>query len=135
MIRLAWGAAVTLAALAPPAARAADPALCDGAPGTTAIIAPLERFAARIEQGGPLKIVAVGSSSTAGTGATSAAATYPSRLEVELRERLPDRAVDVVNQGHGGEDAPEELARLGRDVVALNPDLAIWQVGTNAVLR
>jgi lysophospholipase L1-like esterase len=30
---------------------------------------------------------------------------------------------------------PEELTRLGRDVLAEHPDLVVWQVGTNAVLR
>jgi acyl-CoA thioesterase-1 len=128
-------AATAAAILAPLAAHAADPALCGAPPGSTAILPPLERFAARIDEGGPLTIVAVGSSSTAGTGASSPELTYPSRLEAELRQRFPKLDIHVVNRGRGGEDAPEELARLGRDVVALNPDLAIWQVGTNAVLR
>jgi lysophospholipase L1-like esterase len=60
---------------------------------------------------------------------------YPNRLETELRRRFPKLDIHVVNRGKGGEDAPEELARLGRDVVDLKPDLAIWQIGTNAVLR
>jgi lysophospholipase L1-like esterase len=99
------------------------------------ILAPLARVAARIDQGGPLTIVAIGSSSTAGSGATSPDRSYPSRLEAELRQRFPALDVRVVNRGKGGEDAPEELARLSADVVALHPDLAIWQVGTNALLR
>ena len=41
-------------------------------------------FRERIAQGKPLKIVAIGSSSTSGAGASSPAATYPSRLEAEL---------------------------------------------------
>jgi len=41
----------------------------------------------------------------------------------------------VINRGKGGEDVTEELARLDRDVIAERPDLVIWQVGTNAVLR
>jgi acyl-CoA thioesterase-1 len=84
---------------------------------------------------GPLTIVAVGSSSTAGSGASSPDFSYPSRLEAELRQRFPKLDIHVVNRGKGGEDAPEELARLTADVVALHPDLAIWQVGTNAVMR
>ena len=124
-----------LLALAPIAARADDPALCATPPGGVPIIAPLDHFAARVSEGAPVTIVAVGSSSTAGIGATSPDLSYPSRLEVELRRVLPQRDIRVVNRGRSGEDAPEELARLGADVVAAHPDLAIWQVGTNAVLR
>jgi lysophospholipase L1-like esterase len=137
--RLAIRAAALAAALLPCAALAAEPnlgpELCAAPPGWAEIMAPLERLAARIREGGPLDIVAVGSSSTAGTGASSPAMAYPSRLEAALRERLPALDIHVVNRGKGGEDAPEELARLATDVVAAHPDLAIWQVGTNAVLR
>jgi lysophospholipase L1-like esterase len=101
----------------------------------TAIEPALPRFATRIEKGEAITIVAIGSSSTQGIGASAPALTYPSRLEAELRERFPDSAVRVLNRGHGGEDAGEELARLERDVITDQPDLVIWQVGTNAVLR
>ena len=129
-----WVAAAALC-LAPLAAQAGDENLCAGPPGGLPIIPPLAHFAARIAQGGPLNIVAVGSSSTLGIGASSPDMAYPSRLEAELRSRFPHLDIHVVNRGKGGEDAPEELARLPADVVALHPDLAIWQVGTNAVLR
>jgi lysophospholipase L1-like esterase len=122
-------------ALSPLPARAAPPELCAVPPNGVPIIASLAHFAAQIDKGGPLNIVAVGSSSTAGTGASSPDMTYPSRLEVELRRIFPKLEIHVVNRGKGGEDAPEELARLSADVIALHPDLAIWQVGTNAVLR
>ena len=128
-------AATAAFCVVPLVAHAADNTVCAGPPGGLPIIAPLEHFAARIEQGGPLNIVAVGSSSTAGIGASGPDLTYPSRLEAELRQRFPSLDIHVVNRGKGGEDAPEELARLPNDVVALHPDLAIWQVGTNAVLR
>jgi lysophospholipase L1-like esterase len=41
----------------------------------------------------------------------------------------------VLNHGVGGQDVPEELNRLSRDVIEAHPDLVIWQLGTNAVLR
>ena len=41
----------------------------------------------------------------------------------------------MINRGKGGEDAAQELARFDRDVLAEHPDLVIWQLGTNAVLR
>ncbi|HEX7199741.1 MAG TPA: SGNH/GDSL hydrolase family protein [Dongiaceae bacterium] len=94
----------------------------------------LSHTAARIAEGRSLKIVALGSSSTAGVGATSSANSYPSRLEAELRERYPEMRIEVINRGVGGEDAREMLARLDRSVLAERPDLVLWQVGTNAIV-
>jgi acyl-CoA thioesterase-1 len=107
-----------------------------GAPLALSVIdAALDRSAARIDTAQPLTIVALGSSSTKGAGASSPAMCYPSRLEAELRERFPQVEIRVLNRGLGGEDVGQELARFGQDVFALEPDLVIWQVGTNAVLR
>jgi lysophospholipase L1-like esterase len=39
----------------------------------------------------------------------------------------------MVNKGISGQEAPIELQRFPTDVIAENPDLVIWQVGTNAV--
>jgi acyl-CoA thioesterase-1 len=96
--------------------------------------APLH-FRERIAQGKPIKIVAIGSSSTYGTGASSAAATYPSRLEAELKARLPGLPVTVLNKGIGGEEAAQMVARFDADVFDESPDLVLWQVGSNSVLR
>ncbi|HYU12764.1 MAG TPA: SGNH/GDSL hydrolase family protein [Stellaceae bacterium] len=117
------------------AADEAKPARCAAPPALTAIGPTLGHAASRIEHGAPVTIVAVGSSSTQGVGASAPALSYPSRLEGELRNRVPGVDIRVVNRGKGGEDAAEELARLKRDVIAENPDLVIWQVGTNGVLR
>jgi acyl-CoA thioesterase I len=94
----------------------------------------ISHTAARISEGRSLKIVALGSSSTVGVGASSPANSYPSRLEAELREQYPDMRVEVINRGVGGEDAREMLARLDKSVVAERPDLVLWQVGTNAIV-
>jgi acyl-CoA thioesterase-1 len=96
---------------------------------------PLERTAARINADGPLTIVAIGSSSTVGVGATGPEQTYPSQLQEALGAHFARLDIHVVNRGISGQDAPEEVARLSADVVTLHPDLVIWQVGTNAVLR
>ncbi len=61
--------------------------------------------------------------------------SYPSRLERELKDRYPGAEIRVINHGIGGQDVGEELIRLDRDVLAEHPDLVIWQLGTNAVLR
>src|SRR5947209_25981 len=101
----------------------------------SAIDAALEHTASRIQSGKPLTIVTIGSSSTLGVGASAPAMSYPSRLAQELRQRFPGVGIRVINHGVGGQDVPEELSRLDRDVIAEHPDLVIWQVGTNAVLR
>jgi len=107
-----------------------------GAPAALMAIGPAEaRSAARIDRREPLTIVAVGSSSTQGIGASAPDLSYPSRLAAELKERLSAVDIRVINRGKGGEDVSEEMARLGRDVIAEHPELVIWQVGTNAVLR
>lgn len=94
----------------------------------------LARTARRLAAAEPLTVVAVGSSSTAGAYASSPQATYPSRLAVELGERFPERSIRVLNRGVNGEDAREMLARFQDSVMAENPDLVLWQVGTNALL-
>jgi acyl-CoA thioesterase-1 len=93
----------------------------------------LPRTATRLKAGGPLKIVAVGSSSTTGLWMLTAAATYPDVLRRELGRLQPNAQVAVVNAGRIGDTIPGTLARLDRDVVAAEPDLVVWQLGTNDV--
>jgi lysophospholipase L1-like esterase len=95
----------------------------------------LPRVASKLVAGQPVVIVAFGSSSTAGFGATSPDFNYPNRLAAQLRRQYPTAYISVVNAGRGGEDAPEMMKRLQTAVIDLHPDLVIWQVGTNAVLR
>jgi lysophospholipase L1-like esterase len=94
----------------------------------------LPRVAERLRRGEPIKIVALGSSSTEGIGASGPQASYPSRLQAELRRLWPNVAVTVVNKGIGGEQARHMLARFPRDVIAEKPHLLIWQTGTNSAL-
>ena len=85
--------------------------------------------------GGTLTIVALGSSSTSGTGASRPENSYPSRLAALFAGRIPGLSVRVVNRGVPGEEAPGMAARIDRDVLAEKPVYVIWQVGTNGVLR
>jgi acyl-CoA thioesterase I len=137
MTRTAFCRDIALAAalLLPANALATTQKWCDAPPGWASILQPLERTAARINGGGPLNIIAIGSSSTVGVGATGPEQTYPSQLQAALSAHFPNLDIHVANRGISGQDAPEEVARLSADVVALQPDLVIWQVGTNAVLR
>ncbi|MGA8158161.1 MAG: GDSL-type esterase/lipase family protein, partial [Rhodoplanes sp.] len=82
-----------------------------------------------------MTIVALGSSSTAGAGASSSDATYPNRLAAALKEHFPSNTITVLNRGVNGEDARDMLNRFDTSVAAEKPDLVLWQVGTNSVLR
>jgi lysophospholipase L1-like esterase len=95
----------------------------------------LPRVAHKLAAGEPVLIVAFGSSSTQGYGTSSPEFTYPNRLAAQLRRKYPGADITVINRGRGGEDAPEMMKRLQSEVIDAKPDLVIWQVGTNAVLR
>jgi lysophospholipase L1-like esterase len=95
----------------------------------------LPHVAGKLASGEPVVIVAFGSSSTAGYGTTSPEFTYPNRLAAQLHRQYPGANITVLNRGRGGEDAPEMMKRLQAEVIDAKPDLVIWQVGTNAVLR
>jgi lysophospholipase L1-like esterase len=95
----------------------------------------LPHVAGKLAAGKPVVIVAFGSSSTQGFGATSPEFNYPNRLAAQLRRQYPTADITVINRGKGGEDAPEMMKRLQTEVIDLHPDMVIWQVGTNAVLR
>jgi acyl-CoA thioesterase I len=139
---LAWlSTALTLAAFAvapTPVMSAPKPApqppVCVAPAEITRLDHALLRTARRLAGAGTLTIVAIGSSSTAGAFASSPAASYPSRLAVELGARFPGRVIRVVNKGANGEDAREMVARFQDSVIAENPDLVLWQVGTNSLL-
>jgi acyl-CoA thioesterase I len=95
---------------------------------------PLRYFKEALRYRRKVRIVAIGSSSTAGV---LPVLPYPPRLELLLRRNFKfyGRMIDVLNRGIGGQESPEELSRLETDVIDETPALVIWQVGTNAVYR
>ncbi|WP_315835847.1 SGNH/GDSL hydrolase family protein [Bradyrhizobium prioriisuperbiae] len=97
--------------------------------------ASLPHVARKIAAGEHVSIIAFGSSSTASFGASSPAFQYPNRLADQLRRRYPNADISVMNQGIGGEDTPEMMKRLKTSVIDQKPDLVIWQLGTNTVIR
>ncbi|MGY3583644.1 lysophospholipase L1-like esterase [Bradyrhizobium sp. USDA 4341] len=103
-----------------------------GVPNSTG---SLPHVAAKLAAGKPVVIIAFGSSSTQGYGSSAPEFTYPSRLAAQLRRQYPSADISVLNRGKGGEDAPEMMRRLQTEVIDMHPDMVIWQVGTNAVLR
>ena len=108
---------------------------CLSPKGVAKTVRSLPHVARKLAEHQPVTIIAFGSSSTEGYGSTAPEFTYPSRLAAQLKRKYPTAAITVLNRGKGGEDAPEMLQRLKRAVIDEKPDLVIWQVGTNAILR
>lgn len=129
--------AALAAALALPITARAEPASprCDAPLDLVRLANPLSRLAQKLTANEPITIVAIGSSSTAGAGASSPAATYPSRLALELKQHFPKRSINVLNRGVGGEEIADMLKRFDKAVIAAKPDLVLWQLGTNSVIR
>lgn len=90
---------------------------------------PLPHLKAALQFQQKVRIVAIGSSSTAGVAPVL---PYPPRLEMLLRQKFPNQMIDVINRGIGGQEASDELLRF-QSVFDEAPALVIWQVGTNAV--
>src|SRR3954452_7258635 len=97
-------------------------------------LASLRRVKRALRDHRTLKVLAIGSSSTLGGGSSSPAASYPARLEDELERLTPGVDVDVVNRGISGEITGGAADRLKDAVVEVEPDLVVWQVGTNDAL-
>ncbi len=112
-----------------PAASCAVPANLLRSPYT------LPHVTAKLRLGQPIKIVALGSSSTEGVGASSVHANYPSQFQAELQRLWPKNTINVLNKGVSGEQSQQMVGRFERDVLAEKPDLVIWQTGTNSALH
>jgi acyl-CoA thioesterase-1 len=105
---------------------------CDTHPDLINFKYRLPHLAAALQHQRKIRIVAIGSSSTAGV---TPVLPYPPRVEMLLRQEFYGRIIDVINRGIGGQEAPEELSRFQPDVFDEAPALVIWQVGTNAIFH
>ncbi len=95
----------------------------------------LPRTALKLRNEEPVKIVAIGSSSTEGVGASSPDLAYPQQLQRELARRFPASVIRVVNKGVGGQLARDMMARMENDAIERRPSLVIWQTGVNDAER
>lgn len=132
----AVAAALVLAAATPALARApqAAPPGCPVTADHVVANGGLDRSRAAVA-GGRLTLLAMGSSSIEGVGASRRELGFVPLLAAGLERRLPGVEVTVINKGIGGETAKETADRLAREIEAARPDLVIWQLGTNDVLR
>ncbi len=96
---------------------------------------PLKALSRAVRSSKNVKVLAIGSSSTVGVGASSPAATYVANLETTLEGSVKGMNVDVVGRGMSGEVAQGAADRMKREVEETRPDLVVWQVGTNDAIR
>jgi acyl-CoA thioesterase-1 len=131
--RLILGA--IMATVLPSVACLADDAKCRASRRLLELGNPLEQARVSIADKKELRVVAMGSSSTQGYGASNPAFAYPAQLKVNLDKLLPGVDVHVFNKGVGGEDADEEVKRMNADVKEHKAQIVVWQVGTNSAIR
>ena len=96
---------------------------------------PLKSLSRAVRSKPHVNILAIGSSSTVGLGASSPAATYVARLEPTLEGALKGIDFDVIGRGMSGEEAQGAADRMKKEVQDAKPELVVWQVGTNDALR
>jgi acyl-CoA thioesterase I len=109
--------------------------LTNPAPISSPKSVPLQRVSDALRAIRTVRILAIGSSSTAGVGATSPSRTYVARLETDLEDAIKGTDFEVVAHGLSGEIAQGAADRMKREVEDVKPDLVIWQVGTNDATR
>jgi hypothetical protein len=91
----------------------------------------LPRTLTALQTGQSVTIVAIGGASTKGRAAGDDSRAWPARLEQALAERFPKARITVLNRGVPRESAAQMVARFDKDVLALKPDLVIWETATN----
>lgn len=130
-------AALLVLAFAPPAVAQAQEvrsAACPASEGLFSAGDGLARSRAAVAAR-RLRVLAVGSSSIEGVGASRPELGFTPLLETGLERRLPGVDVTVANRGIGGENTAGAADRLAKELSAAKPDLLLWQLGTNDALQ
>lgn len=109
--------------------------LCRAKPAMLDLGATLPVARKSIAERKQLRIIALGSSTTAGYGVSNPAFAYPTQLRIGLEKALPGVDIDVINRGIGGQDVEEMAARMRAEMEGNPASLVIWQTGTNAAIR
>lgn len=89
----------------------------------------LPRTAAKLRARQTIRILAIGSSTTAGVG--SGGAGFAHRLGPMIKARWPNSIIEVVVSGVSGETASGAAGRLRPELAQHQPTLVVWQLGTN----
>jgi acyl-CoA thioesterase I len=127
---LAVCAAFALALTAPPATAQVLSELPCGVPTTLVQHNPPLTRVARALDARKLRIVVWGTRSSVGGATSGAGRAFPDQLRVLLAEHYPRTSVRIETVVQPGETAAQMLRQLNGKVLALKPDLVIWQTGS-----
>lgn len=133
----ALGRAVLLAAMMCCSAGAnAEPADNCAVPGYLLFgDSALDRVNAAVTKDKALKIIVLGGTSSTLPGPDGASVSYPARLEVALRHRLPGVQVSVVSRLMQRKTAADMADTIEKQIVDEKPNLVVWQTGTYDAVR
>lgn len=107
---------------------------CEAPAADIATPAPLPHLQVNLQTRRTIRVLAIGSSSTVGIGASSPTANYPAQLESILEKTFKGLDVVIINRGVSGEVSAATAVRMKTLVGLEKPDLVLWQVGTNDAL-
>jgi hypothetical protein len=124
--------AAALLAFASASGRAADPEAFPPCPATTTDPPDpdLDGFRAVLGGTAPIRILALGSGSTAGQGGRSDVTSYAEHMRDALAARLPGRSVTLDVRGGKGLTAADMLPLLRAALAGQHYALLLWQTGT-----
>ena len=92
---------------------------------------PLAKARAKLEAGGPFKLIAYGDSISAGGEASTESLRFQNRYAEHLAARFPKAKVTVDTTATGGDNTVQGLARLEEKVLTRKPDLVLVGFGMN----
>ena len=119
---------------AAPAAAPTVPAACELPSYLLTSESQLPRVAEAIKAGKPLEILVIGSRSTTIPAAEDA--SYPARMQVILKDKLPpSETVHVSVEIQSKKTAEEAASSFVKLMEAKKPTLVIWQTGTVDAMR
>jgi hypothetical protein len=95
----------------------------------------LPRVAEAVRQDHSIRIVVLGTASSAGAGVSAPYRSYPERLREELARRFPHAPVTLVNLSQRGWTAVDMANALDAKVITLKPTIVIWQTGSVEAAR
>lgn len=90
----------------------------------------LQQQKLRMQQGAAVRISCFGDSLTAGTGTAAGEPGYPGFLQTLLRDYYQNQSITLDNQGVGGDDTGDLLARFDT-MAAFNPEIVCLMIGMN----
>jgi len=118
----------------PPVAEPKISRACEVPASDIAAPTSLPHLEAALQARKQIRVLAIGSSSTVGIGASKPSHSYPAQLEEILEATFKGLDVVMINRGVSGEVASATAERIRTLVGLEKPDIVLWQVGTNDAL-